>query len=106
MVDTAIHQAAMIEIRRLMADGMALRVQERLVEARRSIGTTVRSHYRARWYGVVVGCSTTPGLEQCVVVRITHDRNGKPVAKPNSPGRLIEIDPVWLTLTPPPKAET
>lgn len=73
-------------------------------QARRTLpaGTVVRSHFRARWTGVVLGyCDGENGPLHCVLVRITHDRNGRPITKPNSARNVKVISPGWLTVIPP-----
>lgn len=62
-------------------------------------GTRLRSHYRAQWTGDLVEArwnAYTLGGKQCgnwiIVVRVTHDRNGRPLRKP----RVIHLDVGWL----------
>lgn len=47
---------------------------------RHTIGTVVRSRFRAPWYGVVVDHDLGPG-SLVVAVRRTHDRRGNPMRK-------------------------
>ncbi len=66
-----------------------------------TVGTRVRSHYRARWTGVVVEDS---GKNHCggYLVRclVTHDRRGNPVRKSFT---SMVLDTAWLeTLDPAP----
>lgn len=65
------------------------------------IGARVRSTFRARWFGVVVENGLTHG-DRCVVVRITHDRNGRPIRKPGSKRNLHTLSAGWLILEDPP----
>ncbi len=58
------------------------------------IGTRVRSTYRARWFGVVVAHVGLRG----VTVRITHDRTGRPIVKPNSARALRTYDGAWFDI--------
>lgn len=56
------------------------------------IGTHVRSYFRARWYGTVVGDAGALHPPWCVRVLRTHDRNGRPMDRRS----FAIIDRGWL----------
>ncbi len=62
------------------------------------VGSRVQSRYRARWHGVVLRVDEQ--LDHCVIVRITHDRRGKPIRKPFSSRNVRRLDESWLKVEP------
>ncbi len=59
-------------------------------------GARVRSTYRARWTGIVLGPAGGDYPARCVRVRMTHDRHGRPVRKPLSRRHEHVLDAAWL----------
>jgi len=63
------------------------------------VGTRVKSHYRARWTGVVVEVVERNEREPyryrhfLLRVKVTHDRRGRPMRKPI----YHWLDSAWLT---------
>jgi hypothetical protein len=58
------------------------------------VGEIVRSRYRAPWRGVVLErLSNPPG---CVLVRVTHDRRGRPIRKPARAKHVRRLHQWWL----------
>jgi len=61
-------------------------------------GDRVMSTYRASWTGVIICQAESP--ENCVWVRVTHDRRGKPVRKPRSLHWVRKLSAGWLVRLP------
>jgi hypothetical protein len=66
-------------------------------------GTRVRSHYRARWTGVVVSTEPDPGYvacygaqtaAECLLVRPTHTVDGRPIRK----AKARRLNCSWLEI--------
>jgi hypothetical protein len=70
-------------------------MKARAAKSKFGVGMRVRSNYRARWTGIIVGFAEYP-RDHCAIVRITHDRRGNPIRKPNSPRNLHTLDCGWL----------
>ena len=66
------------------------------------IGAHVRSHFRARWFGVVIGHADQG--HRCVWVRITHDRTGRPIRKPGASHNVHMLGSGWLVIEEPSSA--
>lgn len=62
---------------------------------RGEVGEIVDSTLNARWRGVIVEINVD-GRAELVCVRVTHDRHGKPVRKPNRKHWLRRLDVLWL----------
>jgi hypothetical protein len=62
-------------------------------------GTRLKSHYRARWTGDLIEANWHRYQHHhewvgqwIITVRITHDRNGRPLRKP----RVVRMNAAWL----------
>jgi hypothetical protein len=62
-------------------------------------GDVVQSGYRTPWRGVILDYAMPHG---CVKVRITHDRNGRPIRKPLSARHVRTLNKFWLLPWPRP----
>lgn len=61
-------------------------------------GDWVRSQYRARWYGVIIGfqdCTYRGREHWCAWVSIKYDKRGNKMRKP----LLTRLDTYWLSHT-------
>ncbi len=57
-------------------------------------GLTVRSHFRARWTGTIVGYSPDPRLSHCVIVQPLTSQDGHAIRKAKP--RLLSY--LWLEI--------
>ena len=59
------------------------------------IGDTVKSHFRARWTGIIIDIEKRKNISDLATIKVILDRNGNKLRKPI----IKTLDVGWLTLT-------